>query len=72
MWHTNARRVVQTLYRLKGDELVPALVGCLESSDSEEMEGAVMALGLLGDSRALQPLIGCLSDADSFVVTGRR
>ena len=68
-WKTNARNVVRELHRIKGDDLLPALLARLESTDNEEREGVAMALGLLGDLQALEPLLSHLNDEDVFVVT---
>jgi len=67
-WRMNKEGVRRTLKRLNRDELVPAIIDCVNGSDSEEREGAVIALGLLGGTEAHRTIIGCLSDADPFVV----
>ena len=68
LWRMNKEGVRRTLKGLKSDELVPAIIDRLQSSDSEEREGAIIALGLVGGADAHRTIVGCLSDADSFVV----
>ncbi len=47
---------------------IDTLVGFLDSSNTNhKREGAAHALGLIGDSRAAGPLIGCLFDAKTRV-----
>ena len=60
--------VSPTLTVLKMINLFPAIIDYLWSYDRKEREVAVIALGLLGDPEAHRTIIGCLSDADPFVM----
>jgi HEAT repeat protein len=45
-----------------GAPAVAPLLGCLKDEDSSRRQGAALALGELGDKRAVDPLIACLQD----------
>ncbi len=45
-----------------GKPAVQSLLRALENSDQEIREGAVMALGAVGDPMTVEPLIHCLKD----------
>jgi HEAT repeat protein len=45
-----------------GAPAVPPLLDCLKDTDASRRQGAVEALGQLGDKRAVEPLIACLQD----------
>ena len=58
------RQPAQTLKTLNGGDLVTVLLSDLATADDEGRECAALALGLLGDLRALDPLALALKDSD--------
>jgi HEAT repeat protein len=50
-----------------GTPAVAPLLGCLKDEDYSRRQGAALALGELGDKRAVDPLIACLQDDNADV-----
>jgi HEAT repeat protein len=49
-----------------GEPAVEPLIACLKDQDWGVRDGAIKALGKLGDARAVDPLITCLKDTNSY------
>jgi HEAT repeat protein len=50
-----------------GEEAVESLIKCLEDASSPKRQEAAVALGKIGDSRAVKPLEGVLEDEDGHL-----
>lgn len=66
LWDGTMEKVSVAL-REAGDSAVEPLVAALSSADKARLEGVIRALAIIGDERAVEPLIALLEDKSEYI-----